>query len=401
MTLSAGTQLLPGQHFLAAPSGASVNNPDQNFTAGIADNGGIALLNQLGTVIDQAGMCASTLYLEGDLLPPLASSSLDRSYERKPGGTFGSCIDTDNNLVDFTLISPSDPQNLSSPLTVCAVTVTKTPSPTTSATDTPTATATHTPSPTATATVTHTATATITDTPTQTATYTQTPTTTATDTPSATPTATLTATVTSTATLAPEQILISEFRTRGQNGASDEFIEIFNAGSGTVDIGGWLIKRSSGCGSSTATLVTVNAGTQLLPGQHFLAAPAGFSINDPDQNFTAGIADNGGIGLFNSYGIAVDRAGMCATTSYLDGNPLPPMSTSTLDRSYERIPDSCHDTNDNLADFTLIAPSNPQNLSSPLTACAETALTTSSNLSSTAAPGIIPGPILVKKSGYK
>ena len=91
---------------------------------------------------------------------------------------------------------------------------------------------------------------------------------------------------------------------------------------------------------------------------------------------------------------------MCATTLYLDGNPLLPMSASTLDRSYERIPDSCHDTNDNLADFTLIVPSNPQNLSSPLTACAGEALKTRSIFSSTVAPGI-PGQMLVKKSDYE
>ena len=82
-----------GQHFLAAPSGASAGLPDQNFTAGIADSGGIALLDSQGIVIDSVGMCADTAYLEEDPLPPLASSSLDQSYERRPGGALGSCTD--------------------------------------------------------------------------------------------------------------------------------------------------------------------------------------------------------------------------------------------------------------------------------------------------------------------
>ncbi len=112
-------------------------------------------------------------------------------------------------------------------------------------------------------------------------------------------------------------ILISEFRTRGQNGAGDEFIEIFNPGGDTVDIGGWLIKKSSGCGASLVTLLTVTAGIQLSPGQHFLAAPSGTSVNNPDLNFTAGIADNGGIALFDNQGIAIDKVGLCASTSYL------------------------------------------------------------------------------------
>src|SRR5205085_7701567 len=42
------------------------------------------------------------------------TSSVNQSYERKPGGAGGSGIDTNNNAADFRLISPSDPQNLAS-----------------------------------------------------------------------------------------------------------------------------------------------------------------------------------------------------------------------------------------------------------------------------------------------
>ena len=104
------------QHLLAAPSNTSAANADQNFSAGIADTGGIALVDGLGVIMDQAGMCGVTAYLEGDPLPGLTASSIDRSYERNSSG----CLDTDNNLVDFSLIAPSSPQNLSSPLTACA-----------------------------------------------------------------------------------------------------------------------------------------------------------------------------------------------------------------------------------------------------------------------------------------
>ncbi len=57
--------------------------------------------------------------VEGSPLLPMASSSLDRSYERNPGGAFGNCYDSDNNLADFVVIVSSNPQNLSSPLTFC------------------------------------------------------------------------------------------------------------------------------------------------------------------------------------------------------------------------------------------------------------------------------------------
>jgi len=385
LTISAGTQLLPGQHFLAAPSGASVSNPDQNFSAGIADNGGIAVLDSQGIIVDMAGLCATTTYHEGDPLAPMTASGIDRSYERAPGGPVGSCYDTDDNASDFSLIAPSDPQNLSSPVTFCAGVVTATPTLTATATFTPTETPTFTPTetPTLTPTATFTPTETPTLTPTATFTPTETPTLTptATFTPTETPTLTPTAIFTPTPTpLPPSHIVISEFRTRGQNGVSDEFIEIFNPTGATVDISGWLVKKSSGCGATLTTLLTISAGTQLLPGQHFLAAPSGASVSNPDQNFSAGIADNGGIAILDSQGIVVDMAGMCATTTYLEGTPLAPMTSSSIDRSYERKPGgaagSCYDTENNASDFALITPSGPQNLSSPVTVCAGAATAT-------------------------
>ena len=168
----------------------------------------------------------------------------------------------------------------------------------------------------------------------------------------------------------PNHILISEFRTRGPSGASDEFIEIFNPTGNTIDISGWLIRKSSLCGTATSTLLTVASGVQLSPGQHFLAAPSGASAANADQNFAAGIADTGGIALVDGLGMIMDQTGMCGVTAYLEGDPLPGLSASSLDRSYERNSNGCLDTSNNLADFTLIAPSSPQNLSSPLTACA-------------------------------
>jgi len=90
-----------------------------------------------------AGLCATTTYHEGDPLAPMTASGIDRSYERAPGGPVGSCYDTENNASDFALITPSGPQNLSSPLTFCAGVPTATPTPTETPTLTPTATFLH------------------------------------------------------------------------------------------------------------------------------------------------------------------------------------------------------------------------------------------------------------------
>ena len=174
-------------------------------------------------------------------------------------------------------------------------------------------------------------------------------------------------------------VVISEFRSRGPNGAFDEFIEIFNPTGETVDISGWKIERSSSCGTTTSALVTINAGTALLPGQHFLAAPAGASVIGSDQDFSAGIADDGGIALIMANDTLADQVGMCEKTLFLEGTHLSPLTVSS-DQSYERKPGglsgNCSDNNNNSADFSLISPSNPQNLSSPLTVCAGSATAT-------------------------
>ena len=210
-----------------------------------------------------------------------------------------------------------------------------------------------------------------------------TPTNTITQGPSQTPTGTNTATNTHTATSTPAisptptathppstSVVISEFRTRGQNGGTDEFIELYNLSNTDVNIGGWKINGSSGCGASVSTRVTVPANLILPSHRHYLAAnSSGYTGTvQADITYTVGIADNGGIALLDSVGALIDAAGMCTTTAYLEGTPLAPLSADA-EQSYERKPGGVlgngQDTNDNAADFLFNASSsNPQDLSS-------------------------------------
>jgi hypothetical protein len=174
---------------------------------------------------------------------------------------------------------------------------------------------------------------------------------------------------------APTHLVISEFRSRGPLGANDEFIEIYNPYAGQVIIGSWTIRASSGCSTSVTTLVTIPASTILKPGQHYLVAAAGSSVADfADMTFTPGIDDNGGVGLFNFSSTVQDIAGMCATTTFREGNSLSPLlqENELLNQSYERKPAgaaNCYDTNDNANDFALIHPADPQNSASPIVMC--------------------------------
>src|SRR3989304_1040845 len=111
--------------------------PDLTFTGSIPNAGGIALKDNLGNIIDQVGTDPGSAFLEGTPLSPLIGNT-DQSYERRLGGSFGSCQDNDNNAADFQLIVPSDPQNTLSPFTVCALACTTTTTTSTTTTTTST-----------------------------------------------------------------------------------------------------------------------------------------------------------------------------------------------------------------------------------------------------------------------
>ncbi|MDY7041672.1 MAG: PKD domain-containing protein, partial [Chloroflexota bacterium] len=106
----------PHSHYLLVHStGYSGTVPgDATYSAGIADNGALAIVRVSDeVVIDSVGWGdTSTSFVEE--LPATAPAS-GESIERKPGGDEGNGQDTNNNAEDFQVISPPNPQNLGSP----------------------------------------------------------------------------------------------------------------------------------------------------------------------------------------------------------------------------------------------------------------------------------------------
>ena len=164
-------------------------------------------------------------------------------------------------------------------------------------------------------------------------------------------------------------IVIGEFRTRGPNGANDEFIELYNLSSSPVNIGGWKVKGSNSSGT-VSTRATISSGTVLNPGCHYLLTNLntdGYSGSVPgNQNFSPGITDDGGIAVTRPDDTVVDEVGMSSGSAFKEGSTLAPLTTNT-NRSYERKPGgaagSGNDTDNNGNDFQSISPSDPQNLS--------------------------------------
>ncbi|HEX6182379.1 MAG TPA: hypothetical protein VFZ44_00615 [Pyrinomonadaceae bacterium] len=217
------------------------------------------------------------------------------------------------------------------------------------------------------------------------------------------------------ATQASAQLIISEFRVRGPNGANDEFIELYNNSGAdhTVTSAGPSTGYAVAASDGTARCVVPN-GTVIPNRGHYLCVnsvgyslasyPAGNGTTATgDATYTTNIPDNAGIAIFNTsvaldFVLAnrMDAVGSTseANTTYKEGTGYPALTPFSIDYSFYR--DTCgksgsittfgvcpistpKDTNNNAADFVFVdtngtsagagqrlgAPG-PENLSSPI-----------------------------------
>jgi predicted extracellular nuclease len=162
-------------------------------------------------------------------------------------------------------------------------------------------------------------------------------------------------------------IVINEFATRARDDqACGEFVEIRNDTSAPVDVGGFRILSWNHFGGRIDEFATVNPGTVLAPGCHYLIATtlgaSAFGLTR-DQTTTGGecpMDDEGGITLVTPQGGTVDQVGMNTVSIYKEGTALPRVPADALRQSYAR---TGTDTNNNASDFRIGAAS-PQNLAS-------------------------------------
>src|SRR3954468_10481517 len=200
-----------------------------------------------------------------------------------------------------------------------------------------------------------------------------------------------------TARAASPNVVISEFRFRGPNGASDEFIELYNRSNVPVAIGGWLIRGSNNAGT-VSTRVTIATGRMLDAGCHFLVtnSTAGAYSGGVagDQTYSTGVTDDGGVAVtLPDQTTVVDAVGLSTGSAFKEGTPLASLGATNANRSYERKPGglagSGTDTDDNSLDFQLIGPSDPQ---SALTTCiGSTAPTDPSGIGAATPNSVEPG----------
>jgi lamin tail-like protein/collagen triple helix repeat protein len=157
-------------------------------------------------------------------------------------------------------------------------------------------------------------------------------------------------------------IRVNEFMTGSTGAASNEFVELVNAGTAAVNVGGYKIAYRSAAGTSDTTLATIPDGTTIPAGGFYLLAGSGYlGSHAPDQTFSASLAaTGGGLAVRDAAGAILDSVGYGeATNAFVEGHPAAaPPATAAPGSSADRIPDG-HDTNDNAADFSVSATPSP------------------------------------------
>ena len=171
----------------------------------------------------------------------------------------------------------------------------------------------------------------------------------------------------------------------GNAGASftNDFVELFNRGSATVDLNGWTVQYAPAAGTTWQS--TILAGS-IAPGHYFLvqlasAAAVGAPLPTPDATGTTNLSVSGGkialvhdataltcgatAGSCSATGHVEDLVGYGSATDYEGTDAAPALSSTT---AALRGSAGCADTDGNAADFSTATPT-PRNSSSPAASC--------------------------------
>ncbi len=188
--------------------------------------------------------------------------------------------------------------------------------------------------------------------------------------------------------IAPAQaagVVISQVYGGGGNtGApyTNDYVELFNAGSLAQSLNGWSIQYTSATGNSWGTNVTALPNISLQAGQYFLVQEGGGTtgVALPTADAIGTILSSSTKGKFILVNTATGQTGNCPsgatiidTVSYgaadsCEGNPAGVLSNTT---AAIRAGSGCTDTNNNVDDFTVGAPA-PRNSTSPFNVCSTT-----------------------------
>jgi len=106
-------------------------------------------------------------------------------------------------------------------------------------------------------------------------------------------------------------IIITQVMTGRAGAPTNEFIELYNAGTQAIDLSGWSIKKKTASGAVSTLVSAARLKGQLIPaGKHFLIAGSGYQGgSNPDVIWPASYSlshEHNGIGLYDSAGQEAD-----------------------------------------------------------------------------------------------
>ena len=146
-------------------------------------------------------------------------------------------------------------------------------------------------------------------------------------------------------------LVVDEVVTGGAS-ASDEYVELRNAGPAAMDLAGLEVAYATSSGATVTRKAAWTASLVVAPGRHVLLANAlGIFAAGADATYSGGLAATGGaLVLRPTGGQPVDAVGWGdAVNAFVEGTAAPAPAAG---RSIER---GGQDTNDNLADFAVNA----------------------------------------------
>ena len=160
-------------------------------------------------------------------------------------------------------------------------------------------------------------------------------------------------------------LLVGEVVTGGAS-ASDEYIELTNAGASTADLVGLEVVYATSTGTTVTRKASWTATRPLEPGQHLLIANASGTYSAlADATYSGGLAATGGAIVLRVIGGApIDAVGWGdATNAFVEGTVAPaPPARSSLQRRPGGAAGNGIDTNDNAADWSIEGSPIAQNL---------------------------------------
>jgi hypothetical protein len=152
-------------------------------------------------------------------------------------------------------------------------------------------------------------------------------------------------------------LVVNEVQTSGPGGAEDEWVELLNPGTCSVDVSGWELRHTSISGTSMATVATIAPATTIAGGGYGVIGGTAYSASAPTiAKFSTGVlADTGGgVGLYDASSTLVGSMGYGSGAT----NPFVRGSAATVEgsgQSIARVPNGA-DTGNDSTDFKAATP---------------------------------------------